>query len=466
MITLHETITCERSAADCYRYLLDFSTCEQWDPGVDRAEKLTPGAVGPGSRFALRLATPGGNTAMEYELLEAEPNRRLRLEGRGERFAAEDDIHFTAEDASTTRIDYQATLRFGGVMSSVDRVLAPWLRHMGRQAVSGLAHALTDPTPPAAPRRATLLADRLILPAMQRFTAHGYRRLPHKGLNQTMDGKTVLVTGPTSGLGLAAASEFARLGARVVLVGRDNARLDRARDQILAFSGAPRDRLISYAAELSLQAEVHAVAREILSFKPRIDVLVNNAGALFAEHGETTEGFERTLAINLLAPWRLTEDLLPALRQSSARVINVASGGMYLQPLKLDDMGFEKELFDGTKAYARCKRALVALTEHWAAQTENRGMQFHAMHPGWAATPGVARSLPAFHRKLEGRLRDARMGADTICWLGSTRALEPGHNGLFWFDREPHPTAVLPKTRVTATRRAALVAWLEEQAPA
>lgn len=461
MIELHETLTVERSAADCYRYLLDFSTCEQWDPGVFRAEKLSPGAVDIGCRFALTLLTPGGITPMEYQLLEREPEKRLLLQGQGDNFSALDEIRLTALDASTTQIDYRAKLSFAGMIGPLDRALRPWLRRVGRQAMEGLARSLTDPTPPPAATLPTRLRDHLFIPALRDFTRHGYRRMPHKGLNQYMDGKTVIITGPTSGLGLAAACEFARLGARIVLLGRDPARLQRASEQVMQFSGCSKERLVSYTADLASLTQVRAVAAEILAFKPRIDVLVNNAGALFAERDETAEGHERSLAINLLSPYVLTEALLPALRQSQARVINVASGGMYLQGLKLADMSFRLESYDGSKAYARAKRALVALTEHWSEQPDNRGMCFHAMHPGWAATPGVATALPDFHRKLEGRLRDARMGADTICWLGSTRSLED-HNGLFWFDRQPHPTAVIPGTAVGRPQRDALLRWLRE----
>ncbi len=196
---------------------------------------------------------------------------------------------------------------------------------------------------------------------------------------------------------------------------------------------------------------------------PAIDVLINNAGALFAKRVLTEDGVERSMAINLVSPFVLTEALAPALGQAGARVVNVASGGMYTQALALDDMNFDHGEFDGAKAYARAKRGLVALTEHWAQSPGFAGVDVHAMHPGWAATPGVAKSLPAFNRRLQGRLRDARMGADTMVWLASSPRVA-GRSGEFWFDRQPRPKAILPGTTVTQPQREQLMAWLERAA--
>ncbi|MEP4525531.1 MAG: SDR family NAD(P)-dependent oxidoreductase, partial [Alloalcanivorax venustensis] len=197
--------------------------------------------------------------------------------------------------------------------------------------------------------------------------------------------------------------------------------------------------------------------RRIQALTPEVHGLINNAGALFNERDLTTEGTERTLAVNLLAPYLLTEKLLPALERARGRVVNVASGGLYLQALHLEDMEFENERFDGAKAYARAKRALVAQTEHWAEQ--HPGVRFNSMHPGWADTPGVAASLPAFHKRVGPWLRSPRQGADTMVWLASSPAVAD-ISGRFWFDRRPRPTAVLPGTRVTPDQRRQLARWL------
>jgi NAD(P)-dependent dehydrogenase (short-subunit alcohol dehydrogenase family) len=186
-------------------------------------------------------------------------------------------------------------------------------------------------------------------------------------------------------------------------------------------------------------------------------VWINNAGALFGERALTPEGHERALAINLLSPALLSLAIRPVVRRRAGRIINVVSGGLYLQGIRLDDLDFALEPYDGAKAYARAKRGLLALTRHWSRTPEGAGISWHAVHPGWAATPGVARSLPTFDRVLSPWLRDARMGADSIAWLASHPAIDDArHRGTFWFDRVHRPDALLPNTAVRAPQLAML----------
>jgi dehydrogenase/reductase SDR family member 12 len=460
MITLEETIQARRAIADCFRYLVDFSTSEQWDPGVYRAVKRSPGTPTAGTEFDLVLNSAGRRVPMRYRLVRVESPYRIELHGEGDGFAAHDVIQLRALGRDRTEIRYRAELQFDGAMGHLERVLHPFMVRMGRRAVAGLQRALTPDSdiPPAS--LAERLAYATLLPAARHFTEHGYLVMANKGLSDDMSNKRVVITGATAGLGLAAACELARLGAEVVLVGRDTLKLARAARTVRDFSGAADERIRTFEAELSLLGNVRRAGLELAHQYPRIDVLINNAGALFSEHGVTADGHERALAINLLCPWVLTQTLMPVLSTSAARVINVASGGMYLQPLRLDDMQFRQEPYDGAKAYARAKRALVAVTEYWTEQRPE--IHFSSMHPGWAATPGVARSLPAFNQRMQRWLRDSRMGADTMVWLASSPA-PLGHSGLFWFDRRPRPTAVLPGTAVTPAQRQALLAWLETE---
>lgn len=455
MPLLHETLRVARSVEDCYRYLLDFSTIEQWDPGVYRARKVTPGAPGVGTEFELMLQMPGRRVPMRYRLEHCEAPGLLQLRGEGEGFKALDTLRLQALDATHTMIDYRAQLDFQGAAAVVVPLLGPWLRRVGVKAVTGLKRALEVESSVVEPGLGSRLSQRLILPAARRFTQAGYLEMPNRGLSEFMDGQTVAVTGPTAGLGLAAACEFARLGARVVLVGRDAARLTEAQAQVAAFSGASLSRLPIYAADLSRPASLRAAAAQILQQEARLDVLVNNAGALFNAREVTPEGHERAFAINLLAPYLLTEALLPALRAARGRIVNVVSGGLYLQPLRLDDLQYELEPYDGAKAYARAKRGLLAQTVTWAQAERVHGVRVNAMHPGWAATPGVSKSLPAFERAMGKRLRDARMGADTIVWLAASHAAG-AHSGRFWLDRRPQLEAVLPGTAVTPAARETL----------
>lgn len=459
-IRLHETITVERPLADCFRYVKDFSTIEQWDPGVYRSTKCTPGAVRAGSEFDLLLNVSGRRVPMRYTLRQMQDQKELLLEGEGDSLHALDRISFRALSASSTEIDYVADLTLGVLPGWSTPLLKPAFKRLGVKAVTGLKTALELPERAGSGGLMAGIKDRLILPAAWDFTERGYLAMPRKGLSEFVDGKRVLITGPTSGLGLAAACELSRLGAELILVGRDEQRLADARDAVLAFSGAAPDSIDLFAAELSLESEVKRVAALIRQQYAHIDVLINNAGALFPERGETVEGNERSLAINLLAPYWLTSELMDLLVAAKGRVINVASGGMYLQGLRLDDMQYERGSYDGSKAYARAKRALVALTEDWAEQYRSQGVDFHVMHPGWAATPGVSKSLPGFEARMAKYLRDARMGADTIVWLASASEVE-GVSGNFWFDRAPHTTSVLPGTAVSSGEREQLWQFLQ-----
>ncbi len=127
-------------------------------------------------------------------------------------------------------------------------------------------------------------------------------------------------------------------------------------------------------------------------------------------------------------------------------MITVSSGGMYAQRLDLSDIQWRRRSFDGVTAYAQAKRAQVVLNELWAERTRGSGIVFHAMHPGWADTPGVRRSLPRFYAWMRQRLRTPEQGADTIVWLAVSRPAGL-RNGLFWFDREPVKTHIVPWTR-------------------
>ena len=126
------------------------------------------------------------------------------------------------------------------------------------------------------------------------------------------------------------------------------------------------------------------------------------------------------------------EDVLK--RSPDPRVVTVSSGGMLVQKLNVEDLMFEKmSPFDGTMAYAQNKRQQVVLTERWAAEIPD--IKYYAMHPGWADTPAVRSSMPDFHRKMEGKLRTAAEGADTVVWLAVSKTAGEGKSGLFWQDR-------------------------------
>lgn len=465
-LVLERQLDLTRSIADVFRYLDDFSTIEQWDPGVLTAEKIDAGAPAAGTRFALVLRLPGRQVPMTYTLITRQPPTGLMpavltLQGCGDGFSATDTLTLTPLPSGNTRLDYRAELDLGQASALLKPLLSAWGQRLADHAMHGLRQAL-EQDGQVTPRWHQRTAERLVLPGLLDYTSRGYRRLPSRGLSRYLDGHKVGITGVTSGLGLAAAQQLGRLGAQLVLVGRDRERLAQAATSVREFAGM--DVAISLIeAELSSVAEGHRLADRLLAEHADLDVWINNAGALFADRAETTEGHERTLAINLIVPALLSRRLAPMLGARGGRLINVVSGGLYTQALSLDDLNSHRPPFNGARAYARAKRGLLDLSRRWAADPLLGQAHWHLMHPGWAATPGVAKSLPDFNRRLQPWLRNARMGADTMVWLASHPALaDHSLSGSFWFDRAQRPTALLPGTATSATDVDRLATWLEQ----
>ena len=273
------------------------------------------------------------------------------------------------------------------------------------------------------------VADRLLDASLLGYTRLGYALRPHGPLPR-MDGKVVLVTGASSGLGRAAAEGFEALGASVVDVVRDPSRAREGADV--------------HTCDVSSMADVRQFAANFRY----VDVLVNNAGALPPERTETAEGNEVAFATNVLGPFLLTKLIAPR------RVITVTSGGMLTARLDTFDLQTVNRPYRGAQVYAQTKRAEMLLTAIWAQQ----GIDAHAMHPGWADTPGLAKSLPGFHRVLKPLLRTPEQGADTILWLG-TADVPPGR---LWHDRAERDPYRLKHTRETPEDRERLWAALED----
>jgi dehydrogenase/reductase SDR family protein 12 len=269
-------------------------------------------------------------------------------------------------------------------------------------------------------------------------------------------GRTVLVTGANSGLGYATAAALAGAGATVRLLVRSELKARDTRERLLARH--PDADVDWYVADLTDLARVREVAEEIDRAEGGLDALVHNAGAMFPERQENSDGIERTIALHVVGPHLLTHGLLDALARRSGRVIWVSSGGMYTQGLSLGRLQSPDDYRPAT-AYARAKRAQVVLAEQWQWRVgDDRGVTFHAMHPGWALTPGVEASLPVFRRVMGPLLRGATDGADTAVWLAL--ADEPGREGgQFWLDRRPRTRTRVPGT---ATDPAAAQALWDE----
>jgi NAD(P)-dependent dehydrogenase (short-subunit alcohol dehydrogenase family) len=270
-------------------------------------------------------------------------------------------------------------------------------------------------------------------------------------LDVDMAGKVCLVTGATSGLGRATAEGLAHLGATVYMLARNEAKGKWVREGIVRRTANEKVHL--EIADLSSLTSVREFGQGFQERESRLDVLINNAGALISERETSVEGFELSFATNVLGPFLLTRLLIPLLRASApSRIVNVSSGGMYTQKLDVADLQFEHKPYNGVIAYAQAKRAQMILTELWAERLDGTGVTVNAMHPGWADTPGVQSSLPTFRRLTKRSLRTPQQGADTILWLAAAQR-PAGVSGRFWLDRRERGTHLLPGTQSSTRDR-------------
>jgi NAD(P)-dependent dehydrogenase (short-subunit alcohol dehydrogenase family) len=274
-----------------------------------------------------------------------------------------------------------------------------------------------------------------------------------------MNGKICLVTGATAGIGLVTARELARRGATVVLVGRNAERGRQATETIQRETGNAAVEFLS--ADLSSQAEVRNLARQFLARYPRLHVLVNNAGAMYALRQESVDGIEMTLALNHLAPFLLTNLLLDALKAAApARIVNLASaahedvdgfdftdpeaartGGLGSYPRsELASLFYSLALpwaHPGFQQYARTKLANVLFTVELAQRLAGTGVTANALHPGLVASDFAAGNgvYGWFMRRYVGlRGIDVEQGAATSIVLATSPELEQV-SGRYFADR-------------------------------
>lgn len=284
------------------------------------------------------------------------------------------------------------------------------------------------------------------------FDASGFERhaKDFTPLNASLEGQRFIVTGANSGLGLATTRSLAARGAAVWMLCRNEERGKAARDMVRTETGS--DSVHLELVDMSSLASVDSfVARFTHQAPGPVHALVHNAGVLLDKRVETAEGFELTYATNILGAVRLTHGLRASLG-AGARVVFVASGGMYSTPLDLHLLSEPAQPFDGVKAYAQTKRAQVELAKVMAAELPT--LHISAMHPGWADTPGVSSSLPGFYDRMKKRLRTPAQGADTILWLATSPEANDTR-GRFYFDREPAaPTLWFRRETSDKARRA------------
>jgi NAD(P)-dependent dehydrogenase (short-subunit alcohol dehydrogenase family) len=246
-------------------------------------------------------------------------------------------------------------------------------------------------------------------------------------------GRTVLITGATSGIGFEAAAALAGRGAQIVMVGRSPAKTEEALASVKAQH--PEAQVSHLLCDFESQASIRALAADVLVLHDRLHVLVNNAGGVHKARRLTVDGIEATFAVNHLGYFLLTNLLLDLVKRSApARIVTVASIGHRRGTLDFDDLGFERG-YSIMKAYSRSKLANVLFAGELARRLEGTGVTSNSLHPGrvatniWSGAPLWARPVIALF--LRPFFLSAEEGARTIVQLAADPALE-GTTGRYF----------------------------------
>jgi NAD(P)-dependent dehydrogenase (short-subunit alcohol dehydrogenase family) len=255
--------------------------------------------------------------------------------------------------------------------------------------------------------------------------------------NMDLSGKTILITGATAGIGKATGMELAKMGADVILVGRDSHKTQETVAEIKADTG--NTAVTGFTADLSVKAEIFSLAEQIKRRYEKLDVLLNNAGGFFMRQEITADGFEMSFALNHLNYFLLTQLLLDTLKASPpARIINVSSDAHRSAKLDFDNLQGEQG-FNGWQAYARSKLMNVLFTYELHRRLDGDGITVNALHPGFVRTnfgqnnsgvPGKAIRLAYIGAK------SPEEGAETSVYLASSPEVA-GLSGLYFTDCQP-----------------------------
>ena len=254
-----------------------------------------------------------------------------------------------------------------------------------------------------------------------------------------MNDKRILITGATNGIGKTAALDLAKMGAEVIIVGRNEKKTRRVLDELKTASGS--DRLDMLIADLSSIEQIRRAADEFRGKYERLDVLLNNAGAIFPKYQETADRLEMTFALNHISYFLLTHLLLDNLKQTAqaqgeARIINVSSSAHRGAQFNGPD---EANAFSSTRSYGKSKLANVLFTYDLARRLEGTGVTVNAVHPGLVDT-GFGSEFKGFLGWLVRALqitvaRSPEKGAETLVYLASSHEVR-GVGAKYWKDKK------------------------------
>ena len=254
-----------------------------------------------------------------------------------------------------------------------------------------------------------------------------------------MNDKRILITGATNGIGKSAARDLAKMGAEVIIAGRNEKKTRRVLDELKAASGS--DRLDMLIADLSSIEQIRRAANEFRGRYERLDVLLNNAGAIFPKYRESADGLEMTFALNHISYFLLTHLLLDNLkqtaqRQGEARIINVSSSAHRGAQFNGPD---EASAYSSTRSYGKSKLANVLFTYDLARRLEGTGVTVNAVHPGLVDT-GFGSEFKGFLgwliRALQMTIaRSPEKGAETLVYLASSPEVR-GVDAKYWKDKK------------------------------
>ncbi|HEX8994978.1 MAG TPA: SDR family oxidoreductase [Ktedonobacterales bacterium] len=257
-------------------------------------------------------------------------------------------------------------------------------------------------------------------------------------MQDTLAGKTILITGATGGIGFIAARALAEMGATTVIVGRDRQRAEASVAQIQRETGNAS--VSALVADLSSLADVRQLAETFSSTYPRLDVLLNNAGALFLSRQTTVDGYERTFALNHLAPFLLTNLLLDRLKSDApSRVVTVASMAHQGQRIDFADVNRSARRYLAMNAYGESKLANIMFTYALARRLEGANVTANTLHPGFVAT-GFGKNNGAWSKVVMGLVSpfaiSPEQGAQTSIYLASSPEVT-AVSGQYFIKRAP-----------------------------